>query len=313
MAGLRRGQRARRGPPQHRPGLPGHHAGQLPDRRAEPALPRRALRRAAGRGGAADAAGPGHGRAVGPPRQPGRDVLRRHEAAAGDRPRPAARAARAVPGRAHGRPRPADPRVASGTTSTSCKQREDITIFLTTHYMDEAEHCDRIAIIDHGKIVAHRHAGGAQGQCRQGPGADPDRGRPGRHRGAGATASASRPRSTRARSRSRSRPGEQFVPRLFAELGARDPVGQRVPALPRRRVHVLHRDDHPGRRGVRHRCTCARWPRIRGGGERWRPRPQPAEVGPPTLARGRPGSGSPCPSAACATTCVRSVSSGAGS
>jgi ABC-2 type transport system ATP-binding protein len=32
--------------------------------------------------------------------------------------------------------------------------REDITIFLTTHYMDEAEHCDRIAIIDHGKIVA---------------------------------------------------------------------------------------------------------------------------------------------------------------
>ena len=34
------------------------------------------------------------------------------------------------------------------------KQREDITIFLTTHYMDEAEHCDRIAIIDHGKVVA---------------------------------------------------------------------------------------------------------------------------------------------------------------
>jgi ABC-2 type transport system ATP-binding protein len=34
------------------------------------------------------------------------------------------------------------------------KAREDITIFLTTHYMDEAEHCDRIAIIDHGGIVA---------------------------------------------------------------------------------------------------------------------------------------------------------------
>ena len=33
------------------------------------------------------------------------------------------------------------------------KRREDITIFLTTHYMDEAEHCDRIAIIDHGRIV----------------------------------------------------------------------------------------------------------------------------------------------------------------
>jgi ABC-2 type transport system ATP-binding protein len=34
------------------------------------------------------------------------------------------------------------------------KGREDITIFLTTHYMDEAEHCDRIAIIDNGWVVA---------------------------------------------------------------------------------------------------------------------------------------------------------------
>jgi ABC-2 type transport system ATP-binding protein len=34
------------------------------------------------------------------------------------------------------------------------KEREGMTIFLTTHYMEEAEHCDRIAIIDHGKIVA---------------------------------------------------------------------------------------------------------------------------------------------------------------
>jgi ABC-2 type transport system ATP-binding protein len=34
------------------------------------------------------------------------------------------------------------------------KEREDITIFLTTHYMDEAEYCDRIAIIDAGRLVA---------------------------------------------------------------------------------------------------------------------------------------------------------------
>jgi ABC-2 type transport system ATP-binding protein len=34
------------------------------------------------------------------------------------------------------------------------KARETTTIFLTTHYMDEAEYCDRIAIIDHGQIVA---------------------------------------------------------------------------------------------------------------------------------------------------------------
>ncbi len=34
------------------------------------------------------------------------------------------------------------------------RQREAITIFLTTHYMDEAENCDRIAIINSGRIVA---------------------------------------------------------------------------------------------------------------------------------------------------------------
>jgi ABC-2 type transport system ATP-binding protein len=34
------------------------------------------------------------------------------------------------------------------------RKREGLTIFLTTHYMDEAENCGRIAIIDHGSIVA---------------------------------------------------------------------------------------------------------------------------------------------------------------
>jgi len=34
------------------------------------------------------------------------------------------------------------------------KAAEDITIFLTTHYMDEAEHCDRIAIMDQGRLIA---------------------------------------------------------------------------------------------------------------------------------------------------------------
>jgi ABC-2 type transport system ATP-binding protein len=34
------------------------------------------------------------------------------------------------------------------------RRREAVTMFMTTHYMEEAEHCDRIAIIDHGRIVA---------------------------------------------------------------------------------------------------------------------------------------------------------------
>ncbi len=33
-------------------------------------------------------------------------------------------------------------------------QRELITVFLTTHYIEEAEVCGRVGIIDHGKIVA---------------------------------------------------------------------------------------------------------------------------------------------------------------
>ncbi|MBI5642517.1 MAG: ATP-binding cassette domain-containing protein [Deltaproteobacteria bacterium] len=34
------------------------------------------------------------------------------------------------------------------------KKTEGNTVFMTTHYMDEAEACDRIAIIDNGRIIA---------------------------------------------------------------------------------------------------------------------------------------------------------------
>jgi len=33
-------------------------------------------------------------------------------------------------------------------------KKHQVTIFMTTHYMEEAEVCDRIAIIDKGKIIA---------------------------------------------------------------------------------------------------------------------------------------------------------------
>jgi ABC-2 type transport system ATP-binding protein len=48
-----------------------------------------------------------------------------------------------------------DPQTRSSiwTYIRQLKDAEDITIFLTTHYMDEAEFCDRIAIMDKGVIV----------------------------------------------------------------------------------------------------------------------------------------------------------------
>jgi ABC-2 type transport system ATP-binding protein len=33
------------------------------------------------------------------------------------------------------------------------RKETDLSVFMTTHYMQEAEVCDRVAIIDHGKIV----------------------------------------------------------------------------------------------------------------------------------------------------------------
>ena len=49
-----------------------------------------------------------------------------------------------------------DPQTRSSIWSyiRELKRAEEITIFLTTHYMDEAEYCDRIAIMDHGRIIA---------------------------------------------------------------------------------------------------------------------------------------------------------------
>lgn len=49
-----------------------------------------------------------------------------------------------------------DPQTRSAIWEHVRKLRDEIgiTVFMTTHYMDEAENCDRIAIIDHGAIQA---------------------------------------------------------------------------------------------------------------------------------------------------------------
>jgi ABC-2 type transport system ATP-binding protein len=46
-------------------------------------------------------------------------------------------------------------RVAVWEMITAIKQERNLTVLITTHYMDEADRlCDRIAIVDHGKLVA---------------------------------------------------------------------------------------------------------------------------------------------------------------
>ena len=99
------------------------------------------------------------------------------------------------------------------------KEREEITIFMTTHYMDEAEWCDRIAIMDHGEIVALDTPETLKAAGRHRPRDDPHRRRRGRDRRARERFGIEARDRPRARSRFGVPAGEEFVPRLFAELG----------------------------------------------------------------------------------------------
>jgi len=98
------------------------------------------------------------------------------------------------------------------------RRREQITIFMTTHYMDEAEYCERIAIIDMGLIVAE----GTPSELKASVGRD----RVDLHtEDDDAAIRAVRDRfGVEAKSSEGAVSmyvvgGEEFVPRLFAELG----------------------------------------------------------------------------------------------
>jgi ABC-2 type transport system ATP-binding protein len=98
------------------------------------------------------------------------------------------------------------------------KEAEDITIFMTTHYMDEAEFCDRIAIMDQGKIVALD----TPAALKAGVGAD--RVRIQTEDDEAAIAALADRFGIEARTSEGAvaffvEGGEEFVPRLFAELG----------------------------------------------------------------------------------------------
>jgi ABC-2 type transport system ATP-binding protein len=98
------------------------------------------------------------------------------------------------------------------------RQREKITIFLTTHYMDEAEYCDRLAIIDAGKIVALGTPADLKAKVGK------DRIQLTTADDTAATAALAAKFGLEATRRDGQltiavEHGEQFVPRLFAELG----------------------------------------------------------------------------------------------
>ncbi len=98
------------------------------------------------------------------------------------------------------------------------REREEITIFMTTHYMDEAEFCDRIAIMDRGRLVAMD----TPASLKAGVGADRIRIETDED-GAAIAALAERfgieARLSEGAVTFGVQAGEQFVPRLFAELG----------------------------------------------------------------------------------------------
>ena len=113
-----------------------------------------------------------------------------------------------------------DPQTRSSiwTYIQELKAREEITIFLTTHYMDEAEYCDRIAIIDQGEIVVldtpeslKASVGRDRVQIKT---EDDDAAIAALHQRFGIEAVIAEGEVTFSVAE-----GEQFVPRLFAELG----------------------------------------------------------------------------------------------
>ncbi len=138
------------------------------------------------------------------------------------------------------------------------QEAEGTTIFMTTHYMDEAEFCDRIAIMDRGEIVVldtpeALKAGVGADRVVLGT-ADDEAALAALRDQFGIEAAVAEGAVT-----FHVENGEAFVPRLFAELGVAHHVGRRLAADAGRRLHALHGHDDP-RRGDRRRRAISTGP-----------------------------------------------------
>jgi ABC-2 type transport system ATP-binding protein len=145
------------------------------------------------------------------------------------------------------------------------RHQEEITIFMTTHYMEEAEFCDRIAIIDQGAIVAM----GTPDELKASVGQD----RIDLHTEDDEAAMvglrerlAVLPRAAEGAVTFYVAGGEEFVPRLFADLGV--PIRSvRVsrPTLDDVFMTYTGRTIREAEASANERMRSAPWMRARGG------------------------------------------------
>ncbi|MDZ7733931.1 MAG: ABC transporter permease [Acidimicrobiia bacterium] len=139
------------------------------------------------------------------------------------------------------------------------RDEEGVTIFFTTHYMDEAEYADRIAIIDHGRIVALDSPAALKARVGQDSVrlATADDGAAARRAG-GRRTRRHRDRGRGRRARGRRRAGGRGTDHRCRRRRA---PGHRAPTRSRRRLHALHRPRDPERR----RRSHVAGPTVHGG------------------------------------------------